>query len=110
MMEHLTLLKLSLCVALVAYVYSYVLTGPGMILNGWYNYLDQWIGDAAEKPRIWLFKPLIGCFTCVAGQMALWVYLLAAYREYNFWQHLVFVCLAIYLTSPVHKIYTWKTN
>lgn len=107
-MEVLTFIRLVVCISVVSYVYSEVITQPSMILNGFYNWLDRRIGETSTHPKMWLFKPLIGCPQCVAGQIGLWFYLIVSYHNYSLWQHLAFVCFAIYLISPVHKFYAWK--
>lgn len=103
--ESLALTSFSL--AVVAYVYSMVLTEPEMILNPWYNFLDKHL---SRWP--WLFKPLIGCFRCVAGQMAflhfLFRYLKAgSFEDYNAGFHIFTICFTILLSQLIHKTYTW---
>lgn len=113
----LTLYFQGLAVAVVAYTYAAILTEGGMILNFWFNFLDRKFGTASGNPRqgkppvaLWLFKPLIGCFKCVAGQMALWFYLIAYFNNYNLFEHIFIICLSIYLSIILHKIKTHGTN
>jgi hypothetical protein len=97
-----SLLAYSLAAALVAYTYCMILTEPSMILNPWYNFLDEKLGS---KP--WIFKPLVGCMYCVSGQAALWGYLILYYSDYSLLQHLFFISFAIYITPLINKFYTW---
>lgn len=97
-------------IAVTAVVYSYVLTKPGEIFGGLYgklyrlfNDVRQWTGEG-DHP---LFKMLIGCFKCVAGQWAFWIYLLYAWSSYTWWTiipHILFVGLTIFLSLIVYKI------
>jgi hypothetical protein len=99
------LLSNALAVAIVAYVYSQVLTEPGMIFNRLYNALDRTLPE-------WLFRPLIGCMYCVAGQMALWYYLslsvALSHIPYDLFGHIFFICLSVFLISFIHKAYLWS--
>ncbi len=86
---------IALCFAVMAYVYSVILTQPGHILNSLYNYLE-------ENLNPFLFKPIIGCPLCVSGQMSLWVYpFITIYGpfdiEYNLFLHIYTICLTISL-------------
>lgn len=85
--------------AVIAFVYSEILTEGGMILNPWYKFLEKHI---SKYPFI--FKPLIDCSKCVAGQIALWVYIFIPGR-YNIFQHAAVICLSIYLAMLVKGIY-----
>lgn len=92
---------------MIAFAYSAVLTEAGMILNPWYNFLDKHIG---RKP--WLFKPLVDCFKCVAGQFAFWHYVLrflkvGSFAGYDLLFHIFTICFTIYITLILNKIYTW---
>lgn len=104
-MEPLYLLSTSLAVAVVAYVYSQVLTDSGMLLNRVYNWSERTLPG-------WLFKPVIGCYHCVSGQMAFWYYLIIAIAlnrfQYDPFQHILFICLTIFLISFIHKAYAWS--
>lgn len=92
---------LSFKLALIAYVYSVILTEDEMILNKLYIYLGQ-----SNLPD-WLFKPLIGCFRCVAGQFGLWGYLIINFRDYNVFDHLFTIMFTIFISIILNKIYGW---
>lgn len=99
-METLQLLLQAMGVALVAFVYAEVLTLPGMLLNGWYNWLER-------KAPGYLFKPLAGCYKCVAGQLALWCYVYNYWQVYSLQVHVFYVCFAIFSAIVINKLHTW---
>lgn len=104
------ILILALKCAVVAYVYSVMLTDGGKLLNGWYRFLQTKIGN-----KKWLFYPLIHCDECVAGQMALWSYLYLQWKQnfqtYDLGDHIVCISISILVVPIIGKIITWsKTN
>jgi energy-coupling factor transporter transmembrane protein EcfT len=99
-MDILLLLLSSLAVALVAYVYSEILTAPGMLLNGWYNFAERTL-----KPE--LFKPLAGCYKCVAGQLATWHYIYNYYQTYSIQEHALYISFAIFSAILLNTLHTW---
>lgn len=61
----------------------------------------------------WIFKPLVGCEKCVAGQIALWGFLLWRGLPLSLGDgfHLLFtICAAILITVFTKIIYQWLTN
>jgi hypothetical protein len=108
----LELVSWALGYAVAAFVYCTVLVKPGMILNPWYDWLDRKIGPASGdilndgKGRAeWLFKPLVGCCKCVAGQFGLWGYLIEFRQEYNLAHHILFITFVIYLIKHIETLY-----
>jgi len=95
---------LALNIAVVAYVYSVILTEPGMILNPLYRWLDsmneKWLPD-------WAFYPLIGCSKCVSGQMALWYYVVTC-TSYNLIDHILLISFTIFFVVLIDKLLTWN--
>ncbi len=89
-------------IGLWAYLFCMVLSEPGEVF-GW---LKNWIDKMCPE---WLYKPLIGCPKCHAGQVAFW------FQAWNLWQNsefsLPFVLVAIataYALQTWHKIVeTW---
>ncbi len=75
-------------IAVVAYVYSVVLTQPGMLLATLFSKVTAYINERPEHE--WIFKPVILCYKCVCGQMALWTLIL------HFWLKIHFVGLFIH--------------
>lgn len=96
---------LAIKVAIVAYIYSDVLTEGDMILNGVFHFLDKRLPE-------WLFKPVIGCYRCVAGQLALWSFLYIKWDQYGsgfnvglIANHIFFISLTIFIVWITNKIY-----
>jgi hypothetical protein len=99
---------LSASCGLTAYVYSHILTAQGNILS-WVAKLLQ----PLESRCNYLWKPLIGCHECVAGQMALWSYLgfaLSGVLPYYWYAHIVLICAAIIFSNIFKKIDIWSSN
>lgn len=113
------LIKLSFAISIIAFTYSVVLTEPGMLLEK----IAAWLAYFLPE---WLFMPLIGCERCVAGQMALWYYLLSHVHISDYWHelflgaktkfiivdyslkgHLFVVCLSIFIVTFIKPIYSW---
>ena len=106
--------------AIVGYIYSDVLTEGGMIFNSLYKWLDYQNCSGKRRLPEWIFKPIIGCFKCVAGQIALWTYLYINKSNYYLAfcnlnnidllinlaaSHVYFICITIYITWIVNKVY-----
>lgn len=96
-----TVIELSLCISVIAYVYSTILTDEGMILGKLYTYLEYHLPE-------WVFNPIIGCAKCVSGQIALWYYPLNfGLKDYDIRIHLFLICLTILTTSFIKELHTW---
>lgn len=103
------LILFPLAVAISAYTYAVILTEPGMILNGVYN----WLYRKSYHPEVaagkWWFKPLIGCERCFAGQLAnllfLYYALVVKTVPYDPFCHLFVVLASIYCTRLFSKLY-----
>jgi hypothetical protein len=103
-MEHLILLNfLTVAVAISAFTYSSILTDRGMLLHGLNNRLDEAITGRFR----WVYKILIGCQFCVAGQWALWyfIYFSFTHGSYFIELHIWFIMQTIFLTKVVTYIY-----
>ncbi len=65
---------IGICSGVIGYVYSCELTGSGMLLDWWWNFLyrefDIMNHEQGQEPKLW--KVLIGCERCVSGQISLW--------------------------------------
>lgn len=81
-------------------VFTEVLTAPGMIFSFWARWLD--------KLPEWLAYPLGGCSFCFTGQVALWVYMVHWWGDYDLFYHAGFVTLSI--LYPLIYINIWKSN
>lgn len=94
---------LSIPIAVVGFVYSYVLTREDMLLERPYihaiNHLPAWIN-----------MPLISCYLCVTGQLALWlfplfiIYVLGI--QYDFFLHVYFISQSILNVQALKHFYS----
>lgn len=109
-----TYILFSILIAITAFVYSYVLIQPGEIFSKLYLKLDvlfktdrRAFNGLGPHP---LFKMIMWCEKCVAGQLSIWIFLIYAwpkYLNYNFiWiiPHILFVALTIFLTIIIKLI------
>lgn len=78
-------------IAIVAYVYHFILTEQGMILGWWFN--------LCKKLPVWLFEPLVGCIYCVTGQIAFWFYLINYFHHYVLIHHILYICVSIFIVD-----------
>jgi hypothetical protein len=94
------MLLITLLLAVAAFTYSEILTTPDMLLGKIFNYLERIL-------PLWLFKPLIGCSKCVAGQWSLWLFLFL--YSYSSWQSIIihgwFVMQSIFNTAIIRGLY-----
>lgn len=111
-MEKLDYFTLSFLIAVLAFVYSYILSQPGEpfgLLNKWlYRFFENDKRMQEGKELHPLYKLLIGCEKCIAGQIALWCFLLLNYSEYTIkalFPHILFVSLTIFLTVIIKGLY-----
>ena len=118
----LELIKYAVCFAVVGYVYAEILCADGMILEPWREFLKRHlikekkvpvqsvvpdvvkdkvlaVGEITVVKESWLYKPLVGCFICVTGQLALWGYLIIYFHRYNLFEHIIVICGAILITK-----------
>lgn len=92
----------SVVFAVIGFVYSQVLTEGGMIFNGLWTFLEK------HTPA-WLFKPIIDCYKCVCGQIALWT----GFYFVNYSRpvieiislHVYFICLTILISILINELY-----
>lgn len=102
--------EIAFLIAIFAYTYAGILTEPNQIFNGLYKKLNfAFNGNTGKKH--WLFKIIIGCEKCVAGQIALWLYAITHIMEYQEYPeetpflHLAFIAFTIFLTSVITHIH-----
>ena len=86
-------------VALYIAIFTVVFTEMLITKGNIFSFYSQWI----ERLPEWLYKPLGGCPKCMAGQVALWGYLLLP--GYKLLDHIVFVVVAIFLTEILTLLY-----
>lgn len=93
---------LTMPIAVVGLVYSYILTREGQIFEHFYNY-------AINRLPAWLHQPLIACHLCVTGQLALWLFIFLICPiigiEYNFFLHVYFICQSILNVAVLKHFY-----
>jgi len=100
------MLLLSIQISICAFVYVVLLTEPYKIFGDLYGYLE---------PRLpwWIFKPIMGCEICVAGQLSLWIYLyqnIHSYDLHHACEHISFICLTIINTHILTLSMKWLKN
>lgn len=125
-------LGLAFVIGMIAYVYAVILTDPDHIFEN----LRKW-AERILPP--FLFRPLIGCEKCVAGQIALWTLVFKLVKnlwllhratgqtfrqllphgaenwvdfivEINFLLGLLVITSAIYFTMIMKKIHRWTNK
>lgn len=106
---------ISAVIAIIAVMYSVVLSRPGEIFGWLYDKLNTWFNErnpckgTREQRGLGphpVFKLLIGCFKCVAGQWAFWIFLIYCWPVYNMFfiiPHLLFVGLTIFFSLIIYK-------
>ena len=82
---------LSFQIAVLAWVYTEILTEPKEVLGWWCKWLHKVIKNE------FLLKPLCDCPYCVAGQLSLWGYLYFNWDTYNLISHLLFIGMGIFM-------------
>lgn len=105
----------SFLIAVFAFVYTNILTQNGEVLGEvyafFYNVFDTPKREAEGLGYHWLFKMIMQCEKCVAGQAALWSYLIIRFNEYSnvsftlVLLHVTFITLTIFLTIIIKLIY-----
>ncbi len=89
-------------VIIIAFVYGVILTDSNMIFGPVYRYFEMKYGNIDQD---WRFKFWLSCEKCIAGQIALWVYLWCNISDYSLIDHAAFICSAILGTILLKKIY-----
>lgn len=93
--------------AVVAYVYVTILTKPGHILHKWALLLEKELIEETfipyyKRKEHWLYKPLIGCELCCAGQLSLWSCILNDHFNPVFVT--ITICMAILFTKIISLV------
>lgn len=84
-------------IGITAWVFTMILIDPDMIFGKY--------GQLLQKLPDWLGKPLGLCEYCLAGQLALWYYLIANWSDYNVITHIFFVSIAILTVEIINIIH-----
>lgn len=105
----------SIIIAMIAFVYSVLLTEENALLNGTYNRLYDWFKTderaAKGKPVDPIFMLIMYCERCIAGQIAFWFFIYENWIYYfedpiqALLYHFGFVALTIILTVTLKESY-----
>lgn len=108
--------EISFLIAVFSFVYIVILTEPHQIFNSTYKKLDLFFNakrNKEGKTKHWLFKIIIGCEKCNAGQISFWLHLYMNWIDYiidpgkTLLIHLSFITFTILLTviiTHTHKL------
>lgn|SRR3990167_7246821 len=100
--------QLSVLIAVLAFVYTNLLTNSNQIFAGLYRFLYKKFKTESRimsgRPYHPLFMVLIHCEKCVAGQVALWLYLYYHLNDYDFVQHILFISFTIFIAHIIQKL------
>ena len=83
-------------IGISAWTFSMILSDPEMIFGWWFKLLDR-LPD-------WLAKPLGKCEYCLAGQLALWYYLIKYFNDYDFFEHIAMISLSIFTVELINTL------
>lgn len=104
------LYEYSFLFAVVAVVYSTILTEPDHLLDWWYRFLhkklkvDERRENGKGKPA--LFMLLVHCEKCIGGEIMFWSYLYMNWGiMYDVAEHLCFTALTILLAGLIKLTY-----
>lgn len=101
-----TWIMLSFQIAVVAYVYTVVLTRADMLLGGVYGFLSQIANDFPKTEKF--LKPVMLCTECVTGQMALWTLILYGWLHIEWIRTVIdvlfFLSITIILIQVIKKV------
>lgn len=84
-------------IAITAWVYVIILCDEGFLLWEWNVLLHRIIKNE------YILKPLVDCEYCVAGQLALWFYLISYWQQYNFIENVFFVSFTIFIVKIINR-------
>ena len=106
--------ELLILIAIFAFIYSNILTQPSEVLSGIYRKLyvlfESDYRMMKGKPLHPLFKVLIHCEKCIAGQLALWFTLFASWYDIlvNGYYLDVFINIVLSITFTILTTITIK--
>ena len=78
----------AIIIGITAWTFTILLMDKDMIFGWWYNVIDR-------LPE-YFAKPLGKCEYCLAGQIALWLYLIKHFNNYDPIDHIFFISIAIF--------------
>lgn len=103
------MLETALYISLWAYLYTMPLSEPGQVFGWLRSLLFKWIDPNKEGFREALFKALIGCAKCHAGQVAFWWQVFCFCEQRTFSMPFILIAIAgAYALQTWHQIVeTW---
>jgi hypothetical protein len=100
--------QLAFLIAVVAFVYTNILTQPEQLFAPLYKRLNSLFkSDERQrqgKSKHPLFMVMIHCEKCVAGQLSLWLYVCYHTHDYNAIQHVLFVAFTIFIAHTIKQL------
>lgn len=110
-------------IAITAFVYSNILTQPGEIFGTLYGILDNFFKtdqrSCSGKGLHPIFKMIMACEKCVSGQLSFWFFMAHYYNGYlsgtqsfiyNAFEHVLFTCTTIFITTIIKSLYEKYIN
>lgn len=99
-----------LCCAVLSMAYTCIMVEPDGMLDWWKDYLHKKLirrnlfhpRNPPSTLQVKLFKVLVDCTACFAGQLCLWLYLAF---DYNWKEHLFSVGFAIVFGKVLNTLY-----
>jgi len=83
-------------IGIAAWTFSMILSDPEMIFGWWFKLIEP-LPD-------WIGKPLGKCEYCLAGQLALWYYIVKFFYTYDFFEHILMVSLSIFTVELINTL------
>lgn len=93
-MENNAYLFHALLIGVFSFVYVIILQQPDKVLGPLVKLVDPFFNR--NRFLKWIYKPLMECAHCNAGQIALWSYIgLYGLSDYNVFYHIGFISISI---------------
>jgi hypothetical protein len=83
-------------IGIAAWTFSMILSDSDMIFGWWFKLIDN-------MPE-WIAKPLGKCEYCLAGQLALWYYLIKYLNDYDLSEHILMTSLSIFTVQIINTL------
>ena len=83
-------------IGIAAWTFSMILSDSDMIFGWWFKLIDN-------MPE-WIAKPLGKCEYCLAGQLALWYYLIKYLNDYDLSEHILMTSLSILTVQIINTL------
>jgi hypothetical protein len=63
-----------------------------------------WFQWGSKFEGKWFWEPIWGCHKCVAGQIALWSYLIGEWCNYRFTMHVSYILISILVSACLNVV------